>query len=397
MAKTTTKDKDKTGTGAPPATAEVHGELVTVAAGGAQLRLPYPRSLETLGVLPRDWQVYIDAIWPSAKTVEGVLMAVNYCKARNLDPLKKVVHIVPMYSAAAKAKNPDGDGMIETVWPGIAEVRITATRTGVYAGKDEMKFGPEVTKNFQNIDTRNDAIRDQKEITFPEWAELTVYKIVQGIRCAFVGPKVYWEEAYAQESRFSPIPNEMWRDRRHGQLDKCAEAAALRAAFPEELGGEYTAEEMHGRVIDGHAVTVEVDPKIAVPPKPSHSAFQRQPDLVDTSEKTNKPAAKKEPAKKPDTKKTEKAVDNKPAAADPPPKDEEVERKAARAAEFEDWYSEQVAQIAKCTKVTGPEGLTALFDATMVQLEGDDAKRKDFDGRCAARQREILEASRKSK
>ncbi len=31
-------------------------------------------------------------------------------------------------------------------------------------------------------------------------------------------------------------PNKMWKQRPYGQIGKCAEAAALRRAFPEEIG-----------------------------------------------------------------------------------------------------------------------------------------------------------------
>ena len=41
----------------------------------------------------------------------------------------------------------------------------------------------------------------------------------------------------------------MWEKRPIGQFDKCLEAA-LRKAFPEEVGSMYAAEEMEGRVID---------------------------------------------------------------------------------------------------------------------------------------------------
>lgn len=269
MAKTDTKDKQA------PKTAEQTPQAAPEAKlpAALTLRMPYPKSLgEYADIDQRQWSVLIDAIWPSAKTVEGVCMAISYCKARNLDPFKKVVHIVPMYSKALKAE-------IETVWPGIAEVRITATRTGSYAGKDAALFGPDVTKTFRHIDDRDGKIQKEMEVTFPEWCEVTVYKIVQGVRCAFVGPKVYWEEAYATENHFSAIPNQMWADRRRGQLDKCAEAAALRAAFPEELGGEYTAEEMHGRVIEGTAgapaPTAAVSPEMT-PPRPKQSEFERK-------------------------------------------------------------------------------------------------------------------------
>jgi phage recombination protein Bet len=51
-----------------------------------------------------------------------------------------------------------------------------------------------------------------------------------------------WRE-YAARKRDGSVTR-MWSDRPAGQLAKCAEALALRAAFPYELGGTYTTDEM---------------------------------------------------------------------------------------------------------------------------------------------------------
>jgi hypothetical protein len=71
------------------------------------------------------------------------------------------------------------------------------------------------------------------------------------VRCAFTEP-VFWEEAYSRSSSRSELPTDMWAKRPRGQLHKCAKAASLRAAFPEEA--TYTAEEMAGKVIESDAV-----------------------------------------------------------------------------------------------------------------------------------------------
>ena len=205
-------------------------------------RLPVAAAtLAEVGVDAGTWMVLVDSIFPGAKTPEGVALAIRYCQARGLDVMKRPVHIVPMWSKALGRE-------VETVWPGIAEVRITAARTGTWVGMDSPKFGPDQTVLFKGTiweDSRR--VPGEVEVTFPEWAEVTVYRLVSGQRAAF-SARVYWEETYARAGQ-GGLPNDMWQKRPRGQLGKCAEAAALRTGFPEEAG--YTAEEMAGKPIEG--------------------------------------------------------------------------------------------------------------------------------------------------
>lgn len=184
------------------------------------------------------WKVLQETIFPKASDA-SIIMAIDYCKVRNLDILKKPVHIVPIWDKDQKR-------YIDTVWQGISELRTTAMRTGQYAGCDETVFGKDITQKVGDV-----------EITFPEWAQVTVYRIIGGQRVPFNGGKVRWLETVSTTKDGSP--NSMWKQRPYGQLEKCAEAAALRKAFPEELGNEYAAEEM-GNKIDNSREKIKVEP-----------------------------------------------------------------------------------------------------------------------------------------
>lgn len=248
MATTTSKPSSTTKPASTSGQVAQAGNAVEAENGVAvfnKSRLPYAPALEAkFGIDRAGWTVLTEAIWPSAKTVNSVVMAISYCKARGLDPFKRVVHIVPMYNSDLKK-------MVDTVWPGIAELRTTAHRTGQYAGCDATEFGPDVETTFTGSDN------SRLTLAHPEWARLTVYKVMAGVRVAFVGPKTKWLESYATVRHDSDVPNSMWKDRPEGQLEKVAEAAALRRAFPEQIGNDYSAEEMEGRTMSSPSTFTE--------------------------------------------------------------------------------------------------------------------------------------------
>jgi len=219
------------------------------------LRLPYPppkvfEEFKDMGLTEVTWRTIVNVLYPKAQTQASVVMLFAYCQQRKLDPFKRQAHIVPVWDN-------DKRQMVDTVWPGIAELRTTAHRTKQYAGKDTTKFGRTIKKTFKSEDSNRP---DSVELKFPEWAQVTVYKFVNGERCAFEGEQIFWEETVARVGK-SQLPNAMWQKRPKGQIAKCAEAAALRQAFPEELGSEYTVDEMEGQTINADFKPVENKPE----------------------------------------------------------------------------------------------------------------------------------------
>lgn len=187
------------------------------------------------------------SLYPGAKP-ESIGLVLGYCKASGLDPMLKPVHIVPMW-------NPKRKELVDVVMPGVGLYRITASRTGELIGVSEPEYGPMITENIGGIDVR-----------YPEWAKVTVKRMVSGKWPSEFTACEYWIENYAVKGGAdrSIAPNAMWLRRVRGQLGKCAEAQALRKAFP-EVGSQPTAEEMIGRTMDQQDMSIDDLPPI-VPP-----------------------------------------------------------------------------------------------------------------------------------
>lgn len=183
-------------------------------------------------------RVLKSSLYPGASD-ESIRLVLGYCKASGLDPMQKPVHIVPMWDSKA-------GGMRDVVMPGIGLYRTQAARSGEYAGITEPEFGPDVTDSVGGA-----------QITYPQWCRVTVKrKLADGTIAEFTAVE-RWLENYAVKGgkERSIAPNAMWMKRPYGQIAKCAQAQALRMAFP-EIGASPTAEEMEGKAVDMGAAEI---------------------------------------------------------------------------------------------------------------------------------------------
>ena len=172
-------------------------------------------------------------------------------RAVGLNPLAKQIHAVLRYNQNTGKQ----DMAIQT---GIDGYRLIAARTGCYAGSDEPRF------------------KELEKGIYPISCAVTVYKVVGGVRCPFTAA-AFWNEYYPGDGKHGFF----WRKMPHGQLAKCAEALALRKAFPAELSGLYTHEEMQQAeiVTDYQSVTVE-QPKAEEPEQPKERTYPPRLGIV---------------------------------------------------------------------------------------------------------------------
>lgn len=159
-------------------------------------------------VADRDLKALKDGMFRGFSDAEiGGCLAI--CEQLQLNPLVRQIHFI---------KRLTKDGPVITPQTGIDGYRLIANRTGCYAGSDEPVY---------------EYAADQKR---PTKATVTVYKMMQGQRCAFTA-SARWDE-------YANAKNDMWNRMPHNQLAKCAEALALRKAFPAELSALRSDEEM---------------------------------------------------------------------------------------------------------------------------------------------------------
>jgi|WetSurMetagenome_2_1015567.scaffolds.fasta_scaffold35825_7 phage recombination protein Bet len=164
-----------------------------------------------------------------------VAIFARVCAERNLSPFSKQIHLVGRWNSKLNKNT-------YTHQVGIDGFRAIASRTGVFAGSDDCLYD-EGLNLYQMID------KGRKQ---PKTATMTVYKIVHGTRCPFTA-SISWDDYYPGEKQ-----GFMWREKPFIMASKTAESVALRKAFPEDLSGLYTDEEMHQADIVINPVKVEM-------------------------------------------------------------------------------------------------------------------------------------------
>lgn len=191
---------------------------------------------------------------------EEIRMATAWCQMRKLDILKKPIAIVPF-------KNKKTGKTSYQVFPTAEAVKTIAKRGG-WCGNGEYVYGP--TKKF----TWND-YGSPVTVEAPEWGQVSVYAFIDGQRCEFTGPKVYFQERNQKNSNWLKQPITM--------LNKCILSAALRNAFPEELGGIFISEE--AQEMKSFSVVEPEKPQIPQLPKNKKPYFKKKDQIVEVKAK----------------------------------------------------------------------------------------------------------------
>ncbi len=128
------------------------------------------------------------------------------CQRTGLDPMTRQIYFMKR-------------GGKVTIQTSIDGFRVIAERSGDYGGQDEPVF-----------------IKDEGDL----YCKVTVYRFRGEIRYPAAVGVAYWKEYCPQSGQ-----DFMWKKMPHTMLAKVAEALALRKAYPQDLSGLYTNDEMN--------------------------------------------------------------------------------------------------------------------------------------------------------
>jgi len=153
----------------------------------------------------------------NARPIEELAYFLRVAHKAGLDPIARQIHVVYRWDSKLRR-----DKM--AIQTGIDGLRLIAQRSDEYAGQD-------------------DVVYDSEEADQPKWAKVTVYRFNKnlGERVAYTAT-ARWNEYVAKTKEGAPMA--MWAKMPYLMLGKVAESLALRKAFPQELSGLYSEDEM---------------------------------------------------------------------------------------------------------------------------------------------------------
>lgn len=203
-------------------------------------------TLEEKALVEASGLVHTDAQSGAKTLAERPVVAafLQHCARTGLDPIARQI-----YSIARKSK-----GHLKwQIQISIDGARLVAERSGQYEGQTTPEFtadGITWTQVWLSSD-------------YPKAARVGVYR--RGFRDALYAVALW--DAYVQ-TKYNGDVSEMWSKMGPLMLAKCAEMLALRKAFPQDLSGLYSAEEM-AQAAPAPAAPVEAVQAVPEPRQPS--------------------------------------------------------------------------------------------------------------------------------
>lgn len=173
------------------------------------------RDQVTIPVMTQAHEELIKDMYFKGASNDEFMMFLHVCKRTGLDPAMRQIFPVKRWDSKLKKE-------VMTVQTGIDGYRLIAERTGRYAP------GREPTYQYDNGKVMSATAYVKKQTADGTWHEIAA--------------TAFFDE-YCQKTK-EGVPTSFWKNMAHNQLAKCAEALALRKAFPGDLSGIYTKEEM---------------------------------------------------------------------------------------------------------------------------------------------------------
>lgn len=185
--------------------------------------------------------------------LQELAVFLHSCRQLGLDPLLRQAYWI-------RRGNPP-KGALQV---GIDGFRAIAERSGTYAGAESIEYRGLTEWPYKGA-----------LVMVPELARATIWKVVAGHKSAFVG-EAYWTE-------FVPAERDafMWAAKPRLMLGKCAEAQALRRAFPAQLGAVDYGEDIGSEATVGSLSVPDPEPEPEGEPQRQKRLAARHKQIYD--------------------------------------------------------------------------------------------------------------------